>query len=158
MAAPPNAPTRIAANSAVSLFWLTPRLKKFGLLDQACPVTFVSSDQSDVLHDSQNDIAILHGSGIWKGRVAIPLFPDLLAPIISPVLAERLGLQSGQSLSQVDVDKRPPLLTFPQTTSDWTSWNKWGSSENVHGWQQTDCQYLRAVDRCRIGRKRHRAS
>ena len=71
----PDAPVRIAANNAVSLFWLAPRLKNFGLSDQACSVEMVSSDQPDALQDTQNDIVILHGIGSWKGASSSTAVP-----------------------------------------------------------------------------------
>ena len=142
----PDAPVRIAANSAVSIFWLAPRLKSFGLSDQACPVEMVSSDQPDALQDMQNDIVILHGSGSWKGREAISLFPDLLVPIISAQLAERLVLQAGHPLSQIDAGMRPPLLNFRRITPDWTNWDNWNNADEVAGWPRVDCgTYARSI-------------
>lgn len=146
VASRPDAPVRIAANSAVSLFWLAPRLRAFGLSEQACPVELVSSDQPATLQDIENDITILHGAGIWEGREAIPLFPDLLVPIISARLAERSRIQPGQSLLLIDADKRPPLLNFPRITPDWTNWDNWGNAGEVANWPRTDCgTYARSI-------------
>lgn len=146
VAARPDAPVRIAANSAVSLFWLAPRLKSFGLSDQACPVEMVSSDRAATLQDAENDIAVLHGAGSWHGRVSIPLFPDILLPIIAAGLARHLGLQSGQPLSLIDPDQRPPLLNFPRITPDWTNWDNWGNANEVATWSRTDCgTYARSI-------------
>jgi len=146
VAARPDAPVRIAVNSAVSLFWLAPQLKAFGLSDQACPVELVSSDQPATLQDAENDIAILHGTGSWEGRIAFPLFPDLLVPIISARLAGRAGISSGQSLSLIPAEQRPPLLNFPRITPDWTNWDNWGSAYEVADWPRTDCgTYARSI-------------
>ncbi|MFY0312538.1 LysR family transcriptional regulator [Leisingera sp. D0M16] len=139
VASRPDAPVRIAANSAVSLFWLSQRLKGFGLSDRACPVELVSSDLPAALLDDANDIAILHGSGRWRGRAAIPLLPDVLVPVISPGLAQQASIGAGQSISLLEPEKRPPLLNFPRITPDWTNWDNWGNTLEVKGWPRTEC-------------------
>lgn len=142
----PGAPVRVAANSAVSLFWLASRLRTFGLSEQACPVELVSSDQPFTLQDAENDIAILHGTGKWEGREAIPLFPDLLVPIISARLAEHSRIHPGQSLLLINADKRPPLLNFPRITPDWTNWDNWRNAGEMANWSRTDCgTYARSI-------------
>ncbi|MEW2918237.1 LysR family transcriptional regulator [Ruegeria sp. ANG10] len=142
----PDAPVRIAANSAVSLFWLTPKLKAFGLSDQAHPVELVSSDQPTILQDSGNDIAILHGTGSWQGLTVLPLFPDLLVPVVSTRLADAMGIRSAQALSLIDPGARPPLLNFTRITPDWTNWDNWGNPNEVEGWARIECEtYARSI-------------
>ncbi len=142
----PDAPVRIAANSAVSLFWLSPRLKRFGLSDMACPVELVSSDHPDTLQDQANDISILHGDGVWKDRLSIPLFPDVLVPVLSVQRAAQAGLQSGYPLSLAPEATRPPLLSFPRVTPDWTNWDNWGNTGELDGWPRVECgTYARSI-------------
>ncbi len=142
----PDAPLRIAANSAVSLFWLGPRLKDFGLSEHACPVELVSTDQPGTLQDGSNDIAILHGTGEWPGRVASPLVPDLLVPVIAPSLADKASIMSGQSLSLIEAKELAPLLNFPRVTPDWTNWDNWENTGLVSGWPRIECgTYARSI-------------
>jgi LysR family glycine cleavage system transcriptional activator len=142
----PETPVRIAANSAVSMFWLSPLLRQFGLSDQASPVELVISDMPAALHSSDNDIAILHGTGNWPGRIAVPLFPDVLVPVISPQLATQMGIGCGQSLSLIAPETRPPLLNFPRVTPEWTNWDNWDNAQSMKGWQQVNCgTYARSV-------------
>ncbi|MFW8634881.1 LysR family transcriptional regulator [Cribrihabitans pelagius] len=153
IAARPDTPVRIAANSAVSLFWLSPRLKRFELSDLACPVELVASDQPSALLDSANDIAILHGSGAWPGRVSAPLFPDVLVPVISPGLARTAGIGPGEPLSRLLPQSRPPLLNFPRLTPEWTNWDNWGEAAEVGGWARADCgTYARSIGAALEGR------
>src|SRR6056297_1382249 len=49
---PASPAVRIAANNAVSVFWLFPRIKAFAISETSCPVeTVVSDDQATLLSD-----------------------------------------------------------------------------------------------------------
>lgn len=141
-----DAPVRISANSAISLFWLAPRLKVFGLSDQACAVEMVSSDQPAALMDPDNDISIQHGTGDWQDRIVLQLFPDVLVPVISASLAQELELAPHQPLAGIQPALRPPLLNFARVTPDWSNWNNWGGMGDLTGWALRDCRtYARSV-------------
>lgn len=57
----PTSPTlRIAANSAVSVFWLFKRLKSFALSPASCPIETIIKDDPRELLSETNDIAIVY--------------------------------------------------------------------------------------------------
>ncbi|MGO1119199.1 LysR substrate-binding domain-containing protein [Rhodovibrionaceae bacterium A322] len=139
LAAAPDLPVRIAANSAISLFWLSPHLKAFGLSAQACAVELVTSDRTADLLSPDNDLAVLHGNGKWQGLIATPLFPDSLSPVMSKSLAEKLEIAPGTDLQDLTPDQRSPLLTFTRLEPSWTNWDNWGGADQVTNWPRVVC-------------------
>lgn len=145
-------PVRIAANSSVSLFWLAPRLKAFGLSESACPVEMLTSDHPDSLIDTLNDLVILHGDGKWEGFEATPLFPDELVPVVSKELAEGLGLERSTRMSSIAPDFRPPLLDYALFSPRWTNWRNWQGLSDPESWKIIVCQtYAQSIGRAMKG-------
>jgi LysR family transcriptional regulator, glycine cleavage system transcriptional activator len=68
----------------------------------------VDFEQSDV------DLAIRLGRGVWDGLESIHLLTETLVPVCSPALAERLGgtLDPGQA----------PLIHLSVVSQDWQAW------------------------------------
>jgi len=146
----PDAAVRIAANSAVSLFWLTPRLRSFGLSAEAVPVEMVTTDQISALLDGGNDLAILYGNGGWEGMTSALLFEDVMLPVAAPALAARLD--PSRPLGDQDATTALPLLTFDRISPDWTSWQNWPGLPNLTGWQQLPCRtYAQSIGRALQG-------
>lgn len=112
--------------------WLVPRLGHFQLRR---PDLAVRLDSSVGLGDlnSQFDIAIRSGHGRWPGTVAEPLVEYRLTPVISPILAERMG-----GLGHPSDLARLPLLDYDHQ-EDIRYWHQWFAMADV------------AVDRMRSG-------
>ena len=67
---PAKPAVRIAANNAVSVFWLFPRIKAFAFSEASCPIETVVSDDPAALLSSGHDLAIIYASAPpegWKG-------------------------------------------------------------------------------------------
>lgn len=149
-----DAPVRIAANSAVSLFWLGNALRDFGLSEQSCPVELVTSDQTATLTDRENDLAILYGAGTWEGVQAEPLLGEVLLPVATPELAAQITAQLSQSQTLADcpADARPPLLTFKRMGPDWTNWESWPGLHDLTDWELHPCRtYAQSIGRAIAG-------
>ncbi len=112
--------------------WLVPRLGHFQLRH---PDLAVRLDSSVGLCDlnSQFDIAIRSGMGQWPGMVAEPLVEYTLTPVLSPILAERVGgIRHPSDLAGL------PLLDYAHH-EDVRYWHLWFALADV------------AVDRLRTG-------
>ena len=130
----PTSPTlRIAANSAVSVFWLFKRLKSFALSPASCPIETVIKDDPRELLSETNDIAIIYADDVPKGWSGILLMEEELAPVSSAAGA-KLFADDPASL---------PLLDYQRHAPDWINWEVWEqrlSSSPFHGLRKIMCQ------------------
>jgi len=112
----PTSPTiRIAANSAVSVFWLFKRLKSFALSPASCPTeTVIKDDPRDLLSD-ENDVAIIYANDVPKGWSGQLLMEEELAAVSSPQGVKRFA-ENPTSL---------PLLDYNRHAPDWINWEVW---------------------------------
>lgn len=116
---------RIAANSAVSLFWLGPCLRRFGLSPEAVPVTVITTDSLGEQLDAANDLAILHGTGDTPGWAADLLFQDELVPVASPSYMAANGIDTGLEAAGPAGAGKLTLLEYERLAPDWTNWTIW---------------------------------
>lgn len=142
---------RIAANSAVSMFWLSPRLKLFGLSDNACSVNLMTSDITSDLITIENDLTIVYGDGTLPGFDCILLFPEQLAPVAAPKIAEELQINTNRDLFSLHIEERPNLLNYSRVGPDWINWEVWGHSMQIpelSDWPQVMCKtYTHTIGR-----------
>ena len=116
----------ISANTAVSHFWLGPKLREYALVEPATTVRFLTTDQTFDLVGEENDIVVLLGQGERPGWNLLPLFSEVLVPVASPEYLEvacreskiALPLSPGHlgSLS---------LLDYEQLEASWTTLDMW---------------------------------
>lgn len=130
----PAAPTiRIAANSAVSVFWLFKRLKSFALSPAAFPIeTVVTDDPRDLLSEA-NDLAIIYAHEVPKGWSGHILMEEELAPVSSPEGALRFA----------DDACAMPLLDYHRHAPDWINWEVWKKQHPdslLHGQEHLMCE------------------
>lgn len=130
---PTSSTIRIAANSAVSVFWLFKRLKSFALSPASCPIDTVIKDDPRELLSQANDIAIIYADQVphgWSGRM---LMKEVLAPVSSPLGAKRFAKDPASM----------PLLDYPRHAPDWINWEVWEQREKdspLHGLPKAKCQ------------------
>lgn len=118
---------RIAANNAISHFWLSPRLKEFGLSHHAQAVEIRTSDRLSDIIDTGNDLAVIYGYGDTPGWDCKRLFSERLVPVASPGYLRSMGLIDDDRLDQIDAEKagRLVLLDFDRLAPDWVNWAVW---------------------------------
>ncbi|WP_419904302.1 LysR family transcriptional regulator [Kiloniella sp.] len=142
---------RIAANSAVSMFWLSPRLKQFGLSDNACAVNLMTSDITNDLVTSENDLTIIYGDGTLSDFDCTLLFSEELAPVAAPEIVNKIQSESTGDLFTLPEDERPKILNYTRIGPDWINWEVWGNKMNVphiSDWPQVMCKtYTHTIGR-----------
>jgi LysR family glycine cleavage system transcriptional activator len=116
----------LAANSAVSLLWLTPRLKQFGLGENAANVNLATSDRPADTLDPHNDLVVVYGYGDTPGWHSELLFEERLVPVAAPGYLEDSGVAAGLDMNGED----PPqagltLLEYDRLGPDWINWQLW---------------------------------
>lgn len=115
---------RIAANSAVSLFWLAPRLRAFGLGEQSANVSLFTSDNVSDTLDPANELVIIYGNGDNPGWSSELLFAERLVPVAAPGYLESLGIDADAPPGD-DAWRRCELLEYERLAPDWINWRLW---------------------------------
>ena len=101
----------MAANVAVSQFWLAPRINEYLLGRDAAPVTITASDKDADLFALDMNAIVYYGSDIPTGWDGTHLFEELWMPVAAPNKARRK-----RSL------KESTLLDFDKLTPKWINW------------------------------------
>jgi DNA-binding transcriptional LysR family regulator len=112
--APQGDTLRIAANGAVSMFWLYPRLQAFATSADACNVSVLTADDPAALSADALDLAVFYGETPPPGWTGTPLFEETLVPAASP----QLGATPADAPDL-------PLLDYPRLAPDWINWEVW---------------------------------
>jgi LysR family glycine cleavage system transcriptional activator len=121
----------IAANTAVSMFWLTPRLKRFALSAQSCPVNLVTTDITSELISGNTDLRIVYGVEMPHGLEAIPLIGEELAPVAAPRFVARLGANAAEPFLAKEPSDLPLLLNYKRLGPEWINWEAWAERTGV---------------------------
>ncbi|WP_420558556.1 LysR family transcriptional regulator [Roseovarius sp.] len=104
----------IAANGAVSMFWLYPRLQAFATSPDACNVSVLTADDPSALTADTLDLAIHYGEAPPQGWTGTPLFDETITPAATPAVAAALA-------DHPDL----PLLDYPRLGPNWINWRIW---------------------------------
>ncbi len=112
----------VAADTAVSHYWLGPALRAFGTSYPNLSVRVVTSDVSSDLTDDNNDIAVLYGSGAMPGWELKPLFGQTLRPVASTAYLDRLA---ASQLDDAQILNRAVILNHSRKGPNWTDWRVW---------------------------------
>ena len=152
--APEQPVVRIAANGAVSMFWLYARLKAFALSDLSCNVNVSTTDVRAELLSELHDLAIVYCDGNVPGWETIGILGGELVPAAAPRVAERAE-QLGMFETQVPAREVPPLLEYTNITPEWINWQVWlrrlGLPPVAH-WPTVACSsYVQSVGKALAG-------
>jgi LysR family glycine cleavage system transcriptional activator len=116
---------RIAANSAVSLLWLAPRIRDFGLGEHSTSVSLFTSDVLGDTMDAENDLVINYGYGDTPGWSSELLFAEQLVPVAAPAYLESLRVDGRIDLEQGELLAKLTLLEYQRIAPDWINWQLW---------------------------------
>ena len=116
---------QLAANSAVSLLWLPPRLKQFGLGENSANVSLATSDRLGDTLDPNHDLVIVYGQGDTPGWHSELLFEERLVPVAAPGYLESLQLTTSLNLDDAPALNRLTLLEYERLAPDWINWSVW---------------------------------
>jgi len=102
----------LAANVAVSQYWLTPRINEYLIGRNAVPITLTASDRDADLFLLENDVIIYYGTSIPTGWDGALLFDESWLPVAAPdLIAEWADITA------------LPLLDFEKLTPKWLNWS-----------------------------------
>jgi DNA-binding transcriptional LysR family regulator len=111
---------------------LLPRLARFTAKHQSLQIDIDTSYRTVEFPRDGFDIAIRLGNGAWPGLSAAPLLTEVLVPVCSPELFQRI--RPGTSLCDA------PLIHVTTITEDWITWAR----ATAHG--DIDCKRGLMVD------------
>ncbi|WP_299848495.1 LysR family transcriptional regulator [uncultured Roseovarius sp.] len=101
----------LAANVAISQFWLTPRVNEYLIGRNAVPITLTASDRDSDLFGPDNDVIIYYSTDIPKGWDGAVLFKEVWLPVMAPDLMTQDADIAGFT-----------LLDFEKLTPKWINW------------------------------------
>jgi LysR family glycine cleavage system transcriptional activator len=117
---------QVAANSAVSLLWLPPRLKQFGLGENSANVNLSTSDRLGDTLDPNHDLVVVYGYGDTPGWRSELLFEERLVPVAAPGYLKSMGLPATPGLDgETHALSRLTLLEYDRLAPDWINWQLW---------------------------------
>lgn len=128
-----------AGDVAVSSFgsfamrWLIPRLHAFQAAHPGLIVRLTTTDTAhDVPRGDSFDVAIRVGTAPWPvDTQAVPLFAECAGPVLSPALAQQLGIRTAKDLQHA------PLL---HTVTRRDAWSEWFAARKLSVPSQIDGQ------------------
>lgn len=151
----PDHAISISANSAVSMFWLQPRMKVFGLSDHACAVNLITNDKTNDQLSSETDLAIIFGEGSIPGWTGIPILEERLVPVATPSYVERLNLVPHKRFTSVVTVADPTLLNYPRLGPESNNWDTWAEKLDlleILNWPQLECAtYAQSIGKAMNG-------
>lgn len=109
----------VTAGPAFTAKWLAPRLFGFAQSHPEIELRFVASLRIMDFARDEIDLAIRFGQGEDPGLVNIPLFDEVLTPVMTPALAERFGSLEGLRDAPLLHDDS---IAFLQPRVDWPAW------------------------------------
>lgn len=121
-----DAAVTIAATTAVSSLWLTPRLTAFWKAYGGIPVNQQISDRPEH-HRQYADLQIRYGDIDADESVKFPLFRDELIPVCSPGFAAAHPEAGLEALAQM------PLIHPDADDFSWTTWRAWFTALGYRG-------------------------
>ena len=123
---PPKASHTVAANTAVSHFWLADVLQVFHQSYEGLGVRMVVSDRTLDLTADDVDFAVLYGPGERPGWRLLPLFGEELVPVASPAYLAQLG-QSPEELRLGSCR----ALDYDRIEPNWINWSIWARMAGI---------------------------
>jgi len=106
-----------ATTSGISTYWLMPRIGRYREIDPDADFRLLTSYDLINLVQSNVDIAIRYGDGIWPGVSATLLQRQMIFPACTPAFLNKHGpFSSLEALSKV------PLLNYETAADPSSSW------------------------------------
>lgn len=152
--APEQPVVRIAANAAVSMFWLYDQLKEFALSESSCNVNVSTADSMAELLSDSHDLTILYCDGHVPGWKTINLFGGELVPAATPDIAEQARAHA-MFENTVPAKNAPALLEYVNLTPEWINWEIWLKRKglaSISAWRTIPCNsYVQSVGKALKG-------
>lgn len=107
----------VAATTAVSALWLTPRITRFWRERPDIRINQIVSDSR--VSGTGPDLIIEYGKGPTRVGLAQELFTDRLVPVASPEFVATHPVPELAALAAM------PLIHMTALDPDWTTWKRW---------------------------------
>ncbi len=117
-------PVTIAANTAVSHFWLGPRLRRYTDYAPSDSVRLITSDRDADLTDEDNDLAVLYGYEQRVGWSQAKLFDEELVPVAARRHLRDAGLLDRLPLAP-ELVAGQSVLDYELQGAGWTNFGTW---------------------------------
>ena len=144
-----NRVVRIAASNTIAVFWVQDQLKRFALTERACPINFVSSDDTSDLTAVENDLVVLPWNEPLEAYDCTALFRERLVPVAAPALAQSLALDSRLGFLRDRDGHKQALLDYPRVEPFWSDWTVWSNAlklQDIERWPRKACKtYAHAI-------------
>lgn len=114
----------VAANTAVSHFWLGPRLRRYADVAPSDSVRLITSDRDADLTDEDNDLAVLYGYEERVGWTQVKLFDEELVPVAARRYLRESGLLECLPLAPERVAGQS-VLDYELQGAGWTNFETW---------------------------------
>lgn len=99
--------------------WLVPRIGRFLALHPDIDLRIHASPEPVDFFRTDTDVEFRYGNADWAGLVVTQLMEDILTPLCSPTLRDRLiDLPTAERLAAV------PLIVSERAPVDWATWFK----------------------------------
>ena len=139
----------IAANTAVSHFWLGPRLRHYADHAPSDSVRLLTSDRDRDLTDEGNDLAVLYGYAQRLGWSQAKLFDEELVPVATRGYLRERGLLERLPLAPEEIAGLT-VLDYELHGAGWTNFAAWldwaDAGETARASQRVFSSYALAVD------------
>ncbi len=99
--------------------WLLARLPRFTAANPDCTVRLQTGVEPVDFSRKDLEVAVQVGDGRWRSLESALIFPDIIEPVASPRLIDRLG-----ALNDAADLARAPILQTRYRRRDWTDWLK----------------------------------
>lgn len=144
-----TAAVTIAANTAVSHFWLGRQLRRYADFAPADAVRLVTSDRDADLIDETNDLAVLYGYAERLGWTQAKLFDEELVPVAARRYLHAAGLLDKLPLAPEQVAAQN-VLDYELQGAGWTNFGTWlewaGVSDKPRVRHRVFSSYALAID------------
>lgn len=104
---------QVAANENMHFFWLAPLVRDFQMTGNDAIVSVVTANNVTDVVRSETDLAIFYGKSAPEGWTAVPLFDEVIAPVVSPDYRDRVVAGVEAELTLLDYRKEAP---------EWVNW------------------------------------
>jgi DNA-binding transcriptional LysR family regulator len=139
----------IVANTAVSHFWLAPRLRRYSAYAPSASVRLITSDREQDLIDIEHDVAILYGYENRLGWNQVRLFTEELVPVAKRSFLAENNL-SGQLPLSPETIATLPVLDYDLRDAGWINFSSWlawsGAPNNSNDVHRVFSNYDLAID------------
>lgn len=121
----------VAADQSIASMWLMSRLPGFQQLYPEISIRLIASDDEQDCLDSDIQLAIIHGNGVWQNHGSEKLFDEEVFPVCSPAFLTNKHSHTEVLLDCPEDLVDQVLLELEDNRWDWMNWRGWLSASGI---------------------------